>query len=112
MNVKKNMVLAAMGLVMAFGAASTASADIVRYDGHHPRQAEAPGRVASQEHRITVQRREGELTARQARHLRAEDRRIARQDRREARVNGGYISKAQQHRLNREENRVSRHIGA
>jgi hypothetical protein len=69
------------------------------------------GRVARQEHRVTVERRDGELSMRQAHRLRREDNRIAMQDRRDAFVNRGYITRMQQRHLNREENGVSRQIG-
>ena len=110
MNVKKNALLVAMGLVMACGAATGASAE-TRWAEHHPRQHEVLSRTARQEHRITMERREGEISARQAHRLRAADMRIAHQDRRDARINGGFITKGQQRHLNREENRISRHIG-
>ena len=111
MNVKNNLVLMAMGLVLACGAASGASAE-TRWDQNHPRQAQVLNRVDRQEHRITRERREGEISAAKAHRLRIADRHIARQAHREARRNGGYLTKVQQRHLNREENRVSRHIGA
>jgi hypothetical protein len=40
------------------------------------------------------------------------DRHIRRQERRYAANHGGHISRAEQHRLNREENGVSHRIGA
>ena len=110
MNIRQNALLAAVGLAIACTAATGASAE-GRWDHNHPRQAEVLGRDAHQERRITVERREGELSFRQARQLRREDARIAMQDRRDAFVNRGFISRAQQHRLNREENGVSRQIG-
>ena len=111
MNVKKNALLVAMGLIMACGAATGASAETT-WGQHHPRQHEVLARTAREQPRITVERREGEMSARQAHRLRAADMRIAHQDRRDARINGGYITKGQQHHLNREENHVSRKIGA
>lgn len=111
MNMKKNALLVALGLVMACGAATGASAETT-WAHNHPRQHEVLARTVHQEHRITRERREGEMSARRAHRLRAADVRIMRQDRRDAHINGGYITKGQQRHLNREENRVSRHIGA
>ncbi|QUD89121.1 hypothetical protein [Phenylobacterium montanum] len=111
MNMQKKMVLVAMGLAMACGAATGASAE-TRWDRDHPRQHQVLTRVAHQEHRITRERREGEIGARKAHRLRAADVRILRQERRDARMHGGHITRAEQHHLNRAENRVSRHIGA
>ena len=111
MNIRKNALLAAVGLVMACAAATGASAE-TSWNHHHPRQAEVLGRVAHQERRITVERRQGELTMGQAHRLRREDARIARQDRRDAFVNRGFITRAQQRHLNREENGASGQIGA
>ncbi|HEY2662153.1 MAG TPA: hypothetical protein VGI79_20705 [Caulobacteraceae bacterium] len=111
MNMKRNALLVAMGLVMACGAATGASAE-TRWAHNHPRQHEVLARTARQEHRITAEHREGEITAARAHRLRAADVRLARQDHRDARINGGYITKGQQRHLNREESRVSRKIGA
>ncbi len=111
MNVKKNALLVAMGLVMACGAATGASAE-TRWGEHHPRQHQVLSRVANQERRITHERREGEISRAKAHRLRAADTRILRQERREARMRGGHISKVEQRHLNHEENRVSRRIGA
>ncbi|EGD57476.1 hypothetical protein Y88_3786 [Novosphingobium nitrogenifigens DSM 19370] len=77
----------------------------------HPRQAEVLAREHHQIHRINAERRRGEITGREARALRASDRAIARQDRAYARANGGRITRAEQHRLNAEENATSRAIG-
>ena len=52
-----------------------------------------------------------EISKAQARDLRAEDRGIRAQERFAASRRGGHVTKAQQRRLNREENGVSRQIG-
>lgn len=111
MTVKRNVLLVAMGLVMACGAATGASAE-TRWGYNHPRQHEVLARVGHQERRVTHERREGEISAAKAHRLRMADARMARQDHRDARINGGFITKGQQRQLNREENGVSRRIGA
>ncbi len=77
----------------------------------HPRQREVLTREHRQITRINHERRDGELTGRQARMLRARDRHIVRQDHVEARANGGYITPHQQNQINREENGQSHAIG-
>jgi hypothetical protein len=101
---------AAAALTLA-GVAGVASAE-TPWELHHPRQDQVLDRTQNQQHRITKERREGELTAGQAHRLRVADRRIAREDHRFARMNGGYITKGQQRFLNHQENHVSRRIGA
>ena len=112
MNVKKNALLVAMGLIMACSAAATGASAETRWDEHHPRQHQVLARVAHQEHRIAVERRDGRIGPVRAHRLHAADTRILRQERREARLNGDRLTKAQHRQLNREENRVSRRIGA
>jgi hypothetical protein len=110
MNVKKSALLIAMGLLMAGSAVTAASAD-TPWQASHPRREEVNGRLQNQNQRIHQERREGELNARQAHRLHLADRRIRHQERRFARHDGGHITRAEQHRLNREENKVSGRIG-
>jgi hypothetical protein len=110
MNTSVKIATLAMGLAVILAGATSASAD-TRWQSHHPRREQVNTRLARQNHRITVQRREGELTGRQAHELRAEDRGVRNQERFYASRDGGHITKAEQHRLNREENGVSRQIG-
>jgi hypothetical protein len=111
MNAKKNALLVAIGLVMACTAVTGASAE-TRFDQTHPRREEVNDRLHNQDLRIHQERRDGELSARQAARLHRADYRVRLQERRFARHHGGHISRAEQFRLNREENRISRHIGA
>jgi hypothetical protein len=98
------------GLVALMGAATTASAD-TNWQAHHPRREQVNARLMRQSHRITAERREGELTRRQAHELRTEDRGIRAQERFDASHHRSHITKAQRRRLNREETGVSRQIG-
>ena len=93
------------------GISTTASAYPARWGHHHPRQHEVLAREHHQLARIREERRDGDLSRGQARALRQSDRSIARQDHADARANGGYISRGEQHRLNAEENAQSRAIG-
>ncbi len=81
------------------------------FERNHPRRDQVNDRLATQNHRITQQVREGELNRRQARHLRRGDRRVRKEERRFARHHHGIISRAEQGRLNRQENHLSRRIG-
>ena len=89
--------------------AGAASAE-TRFQENHPRRAEVIGRAHHEIARINEQRREGEISGFQARRLRAADRHVINQEQRMAYRNGGYITRQQQVRLNREENHIGRHI--
>jgi len=103
-------VFGALAGLMLLGVASAASAE-TPWERHHPRRDEVIDRLQNQNHRITEERREGDLTAAQAHRLRAADYRIFHREQFDARHNDGHITRAEQYRLNRAENRVSRRIG-
>jgi hypothetical protein len=107
MNIKRNALLAVMGLVMAGGAVSAASADPLS----HPRRAEVNERLVHQNYRIHRARFEGRINAGEAWRMHRADYRVRMQEVRFARHHDGHISRFEQHRLNHEENRLSRHIG-
>jgi hypothetical protein len=67
----------------------------------HPRRAEVLGRDRNLNNNINADR--GHLGG-QYNHLESQDRSIRAQEQRDARQNGGYITKGQQGQLNREEN--------
>jgi len=110
MNWKKSALVAAVGVALSFGTIASASADTV-WQRHHPRREEVNNRLDNLNHRINVERREGEITATQARYLHSEDRTIRRQERFDAHFNDGHITKAEQRALNQDENGVSGQIG-
>ena len=107
----RKIVILAMSLVMAAGAASAASADTT-WDKTHPRRDQVNDRLHHQNVRIHQERREGEISAAKAHRLHLADRRIRAQERRDAAMHGSHLTRAEQHRLNKEENGVSQHIGA
>lgn len=80
---------------------------------HHPARHEIDARIRHQEHRITQERREGDLTRGQAQALRAQDRAVLQQERADARADGhrGHLNRAQVRTLNQELNANSRAIG-
>jgi hypothetical protein len=77
----------------------------------HPRRAEVNARLENQNRRINQERREGEISGKEARKLHAEDRAIRQEERDMARQNGGHITRSEQRVLNQQENAVSRQIG-
>jgi hypothetical protein len=100
-----------LATVISMGTMSATASAETQWDRHHPRQKQVLKREHHQIARINQERREGELTNAQAKTLRASDRNIAQQDHADARTNGGYITKEQQHTLNAEENAQSKAIG-
>jgi len=111
MRITKTLTLiGALSTLAILGLASSASAE-TRWEHNHPRRDEVVDRLHNQNARITQERREGELTYGQAHRLRSEDRTIFRQEQFDARLNGGHITRGEQHALNQEENVVSHQIG-
>ncbi len=98
-------------LTLGVVAGTTAIANAGTWNQNHPRHAEVNARLANQNWRINQERREGEITAGQARALHAQDRFISNEERFMARQNGGHITRAEQRSLNQQENAVSREIG-
>ncbi|MBV9329917.1 MAG: hypothetical protein JOZ55_00020 [Alphaproteobacteria bacterium] len=109
MRFSQKALMAVAGLAVAF-TATAASAD-THWERHHPRRDEVIDRLQNQDRRIHEERREGQISGREARYLHREDRAIYRQEQFAARLNGGHITRAEKRALNQEENRVSRQIG-
>ncbi len=107
----RNLMIATVGLAMAAGAAGAASA-ATPWQTHHLRRVEVNHRLAHLNRSIRVERREGDLTALQARRLHERDHMIRAQEVRFARHDRGHITRGEQHRLNHEENGVRHHIPA
>jgi hypothetical protein len=110
MNMKKNALLAAMGVVMALTAVTGASAE-TRFDRTHPARAEVNGRLVHQNHRIRDERMVGKISVIKAERLHRREHLIRVQERHFARHHGGRLTRAEKLRLNHEENRAGRHIG-
>ena len=83
-------------------------------DGHfaktHPRRAEVNHRLNNQDHRINNKVKDGDISGRQANHMHQRDHQIRKEERNMASRHGGHITKHEQHRLNHQENHVSRKI--
>jgi hypothetical protein len=105
------IIAAASLLGLSIAALTVNSASASGWRANHPRRAEVNARLNNQGHRITTERREGEITAAQAHDLHAEDRGIRAQERFDASNNGGHITRAEDRSLNAQENAVSHQIG-
>ena len=81
------------------------------WQANHPRREEVNNRLGNQNARIHQEVREGEMSHAKAARLHAADHRIRMQERRDAAMHGGHITRREKARLNRRENHVSRRIG-
>lgn len=109
MTFKRNLLVAVLGLA-ALTAAGAASAE-TRWEHQHPRQDQVLDRDAHLRHEVRAERRAGEISPAKAHRLLRREHQIAREDHRMAHRNGGYITRAEQHRLNHQENRLANHLG-
>ena len=82
-----------------------------QWEKNHPRREQVNDRLANQNRRIHEEVKEGEMTKAQAARLHKEDRNIRKEEQLMASQNGGHITKAEQHVLNQQENKVSAQIG-
>lgn len=105
----KRIVLAAVGAASLAAVAGGASAE-TQWQAHHPRRVEVNHRLADQSARIAAGRRDGQLSYRQARTLRSDDRSIRREERIDARFDHGHVTRGERRTLNHQENVVSRRI--
>jgi len=107
----KSITKIAIGLAMALTfVAGAASADTA-WQRAHPRREEVNARAAHLDRRITAERRDGEISRREAHRLRIEDRNVRLRERADARHDRSHITRREEHRLNRQENRISRRLG-
>ena len=105
------IITAASLLALSLTALFASSASAMGWRASHPRRAEVNARLNHQDHRINVERREGEITTAQAHDLHAEDRGIRAQERFDASNDGGHITRAEDRSLNQQENAASHQIG-
>jgi len=104
-----------IGFIALAVAGPSIAAERNDHDGHfakhHPRRDQVLDRTQRQNHRITREVREGDLSHGQAHALRLNDRSVVQQQRAAAKANGGFITKRQQKDLNTQLNANSRLIG-
>ena len=106
----KTIMLAAMGVAIAGSAVATAANAETYFQATHPRRAEINHRLAVQNHRIHVLRREGVISPRRAALLHAQDHAIRHEERIDARFDRSHVTRHEDRALNRQENRVNREI--
>ena len=97
---------AVLVLALFTGSAAQASA----WDLNHPRRAEIGARLDHQQDRIVEGLRDGDLSPGQAHRLHQEDSAIRLEERADAAIGGGRISRGQQRALDAQEDAVSRQI--
>jgi hypothetical protein len=77
---------------------------------NHPRRAQVNGRLENQNARIRDGEKKGTISPDQARQLHTEHQEIRREERADAALHGGHLTKQEQNGLNRQENAESRQI--
>ena len=107
MDLKSLKMLLALALVAAFTASARAED---HFNKTHPRRAEVNHRLNNQHKRVNEGVKDGDLTKKQAHQIKKEDRHIRQEERRMAARDGGHLTKADQRKLNRQENHVSNQI--
>lgn len=95
--------------LLVLAASSPASAK-PKWSDAHPRRAEVNDRLNHQNARIKEGVKSGKLTHEQAQQLHREDKAVRQEERQMAAQHHGHITKAEQHKLNRQENAVSGQI--
>lgn len=111
LNAKQKTALATVLLSLFAASANSALAQETKWEKRHPRRDQVNDRLARQNHRITKERKEGDITKDQAVALRKEDNQIRKEERTMAAQHHGHITRAEQKELNQQENAVSKQIG-
>ena len=106
MNTFRTAGAAALVLALAAGAAAQAQG----CDATPPRRAEVNTRLSNQNARIRAGVESGQLSHREARQLHADDHSLRTEERADAAVNGGHITRGEKRQINRQENANSRAI--
>jgi len=104
------LILGAFSALALLSIAGVASAE-TPWERAHPRRDEVLDRLHTQNERINQEVRAGEISHVQADRLRDADRRIYAREQFDARHDDGHITRGEEYRLNRAENRVSHRIG-
>ena len=89
---------------------SVSAQDNTKWDKNHPRRAEVNSRLKKQNERIDKKEADGKMSAKEADKLHKEDHSIRKEEKSDAKKDGGHITKGEQRKLNRQENHVNRQI--
>ena len=106
-------ILAFSGLLAAPGFAqnpNTAGAGPGNVDPNHPRVNEVNAREQNQQNRIANGVKNGSLTPGETARLERQQQHIVNQEKKDMAANNGHLTKAEQNKLNREQNRASKNI--
>jgi hypothetical protein len=90
---------------------STGSFAQTHFAATHPRRAEVNKRLKNQDKRIHTEVKDGDISKAKAAELHARDHSIRTTEKYDASKDGGHITKAEQAKLNKRENNVSKAIG-
>jgi hypothetical protein len=116
--VKQSLLVLAAGGLMLVGAASaqtqaqdnTAGAGAGVVDPNHPRVNEVNAREQNQQDRIANGVKNDKLTPGQTAHLENREAKTENQEKADMAAHNGHLTKAEQNKLNREQNKTSRQI--
>jgi hypothetical protein len=109
MNLKT--LIAAAGLAFAIGGVATTASAATPWQIHHPRRVEVNTRLETQNVRIDRALHNGRINKFQAFRLHMADQRLRNEERWFALHNNSHLTRAEQWRLNHQENRISHRIG-
>jgi len=104
--------LSSLPIALALLLAMPALAQETQWQKDHPRRTEVNKRLENQNKRIDQGAQSGKLTPGQAGQLHKEDKQIRKEERHMAAKDGGHLTKQDQRKLNRQENKVSKQIHA
>ncbi|HLZ42980.1 MAG TPA: hypothetical protein VKQ11_18580 [Candidatus Sulfotelmatobacter sp.] len=113
--ITQSMLILAVGGLMSIGSAfaqttNTADAGAGQHDPGHPRVNQVNRRETRQQTRIANGAKSGKLTPKQTAHLEKGEQRLQKNEKKDMAKDNGHLTKKDQHQLNRESNRMSRHI--
>ena len=115
--ITKSLFILAVGGLLSVGAAAaqtqdsnTSGAGPGQVDPGHPRVNEVNGRETNQQDRIANGVKNGTLTPGQTAHLENREQHIENQQKADMAAHNGHLTKAEQNKLNREQNKTSRQI--
>src|SRR5579862_7612244 len=108
-SIRKILTIVALGATFAALSGNVFAA--TKFQLNHPRRAQVNSRLNNQNLRIDHEVRDGQISRKQAAVLHTEDHEIRGEERFDASLDGGHITRAEQVSLNQQENSVSRQIG-
>ncbi|MGB8116607.1 MAG: hypothetical protein WCF22_22705 [Candidatus Sulfotelmatobacter sp.] len=107
--ITNSLLVLAVGSLISVGAAA-AQAGPGQDDPGHPRVNEVNTREQNQQNRIANGMKNGTMSPGQAAHVERQEQHIENQEKRDMAAHNGHLTKAEQNKLNREQNRTSREI--